>query len=511
MSLPSGPLAGRYPAVAAMALLALVPYLALSSALSPLSPLIMRDLDMSPQTLSLGLGLGNAGYALGTVLAVVFAQHLPQRVMLVSYAALSVVGSVLLASAQDPAMFIAGHVLQGLTTSLLLIAAVPPLALGFGAEKLRFTSVTMSICIFGAVALGPTVGGIQADAHQWRPLLWIVVGIAVLALVLTVLTYDHTPPANREAPKDPLAILLAAVGSIAAFFGASELTSHAFWSTETALPLFGGLGLIVLLIVIQMRSTNPLLPLGPLLSSTIPISGITIALCAAAASVSVGDLTLTLVTAQRGALHAGLLFLPELAGALLAAVGLGIVIERKWLLVLPPVGMAFLAAGIVVFLLQIPAGTGVALIGSGLTGVGLGATVAPALFGAGFTQRAPTLQRVFAMVELLRAVAAFLIAPVFVYFAANLGGSSVEGTRVVLWISLAIVVVGTVVAVLVYVAGGARLQTPQMTTFLDGDGPALESPPLLARFRRSGVGEGLGDDGPQLHAEREAAGVSSGA
>ena len=498
MSLPSGPLAGRYPAVAAMALLALVPYLALSSALTPLSPLISRDLDMSAQTLSLGLGLGNAGYALGTVLAVVFAQHLPQRVMLVSYAALSVVGSVLLASAQDPAMFIAGHVLQGLTTSLLLIAAVPPLALGFGAEKLRYTSVTMSICIFGAVALGPTVGGIQANADQWRPLLWVVAGIAVLALVLTVLTYDHTPPADPTAPKDPLALTMAAVGSIAAFVGASELTSHGFWSTRTALPLFGGLAVIVLLIVIQVRSSNPLLPLGSLLSSTIPISGLTIALCAAAASVSVGDLTLTLVSAQRGVLHAGLLYLPELAGALLAALCLGFVIERKWLLVLPPVGMGFLAAGIVVFMLQVPAGTGVALVGSGLTGVGLGATVAPALFGAGFTQRAPTLQRVFAMVELLRAVAAFLVAPVFVYVADTISGSSVEGTRVVLWISLGIVVTGTAFAVAVYLAGGARLQTPRMTTFLDGDGPALESPRLFARFRGGEVVDRLRpDDDPR--------------
>lgn len=484
MNIPSGPLAGRYPAVAAMALLALVPYLALSSALSPLAPLISSDLDMSAQTLSLGLGLGNAGYALGTVLAVVFAQHLPQRLMLVSYAAVSVIGSVLLAAAQDPAMFVVGHVVQGLTTSLLLIAAVPPLALGFGAEKLRYTSVTMSVCIFGAVALGPTVGGIQANAHQWRPLLWVVAGIAVAALVLTVLTYDHTPPANRQAPKAPVAIAMAAVGSIAAFFGASELTSHDFWSTATALPLFGGLALIGLLIVVQMRSSNPLLPLGPLLSSTVPISGLTIALCAAAASVSVGDLTLTLVSAQRGALQAGLLYLPELAGALLAAVSLGVVIERRSLLYLPPVGMGFLAAGIVVFMLQVPAGTGVALVGSGLTGVGLGATVAPALFGAGFTQLAPTLQRVFAMVELLRAVAAFLIAPVFVYVAHNVGGSSTAGTRVVLWISLAIIVGGTALAVAVYVAGGARPQTPRITEFLDGDGPAWDSPPLFARFRR---------------------------
>ncbi|RLV48226.1 MFS transporter [Nocardioides mangrovicus] len=486
MSLPSGPLAGRYPAVATMALLALVPYLALSSALSPLAPLISRDLGMDDQTLSLGLGLGNAGYALGTVLAVVFAQHLPQRIMLVTYAALSVVGSVLLAAAVDPAMFIVGHVLQGLTTSLLLIAAVPPLALGFGPEKLRYTSVTMSICIFGAVALGPTIGGIQADADQWRPLLWVVAGVAVAALVLTVLTYDHTPPANRDAPKDPLAILLAAVGSIAAFYGASELTSHAFWSTRTALPLFAGLAIIVLLIVIQVRSANPLLPLGPLLSSTIPISGLTIALCAAAASVSVGELTLSLVSAERGPLQAGLLYLPELAGALIAAVCLGLVIERRSLIYLPPIGMGFLAAGIVVFMLQVPAGTTVALVGSGLTGVGLGATVAPALFSAGFTQYSPTLQRVFAMVELLRAVAAFMIAPIFVYLVSALGGSSAGGTRTVLWISLVIVLVGTVVAIAVYLAGGARPQTPQMEVFLDGRGPALESPPLLARLRTRG-------------------------
>ena len=34
-------------------------------------------------------------------------------------------------------MYITGHVLQGLCTSLLLIAAVPPLAIGYPANKLR--------------------------------------------------------------------------------------------------------------------------------------------------------------------------------------------------------------------------------------------------------------------------------------------------------------------------------------------------------------------------------------
>src|SRR6185312_16926175 len=109
-----GRLAGRYPAVAAMVLFALVPYLALSAALEPLTPIIAKDLHASLQTMSLGSGLANAAYAIGTVLAVQFAQHLPQRRMLVVYAALLVIGSVLTAAAQDPTMFIAGRILQGL-------------------------------------------------------------------------------------------------------------------------------------------------------------------------------------------------------------------------------------------------------------------------------------------------------------------------------------------------------------------------------------------------------------
>jgi MFS family permease len=483
VNIRSGPLAGRYPFVATMAILALVPYLALSSALTPLAPFIERDLHMSAQTFSLGLGLGNAGYAVGTVLAVLFAQHLPQRLMLVIYCVVALIGAVLFAAAQNPAMFIAGHVLQGLCTSLLLIAAVPPLALGFGPEKLKSTAVILSVCIFGAVAAGPVFGGLQANAHAWRPLLWIAVGVSALVVVLVVLTYDHTPPANRQAPKDPVAIGLATVGSVAAFVGASELTSNPFVSPVVLIPLFGGLLLILALVVWETNSRNPLLPLGPLLKSTIPVSGVVIALCAAAASVSVSDLTLILVTGQHGALHAGLLFLPELAGALIAAFVLGQVLETKYLQYLPMIGMAFLAAGIGVFLIKVPSSQGLTLVGAALTGVGLGATVAPALFGAGFSLPATNLQRVFAMIELLRAVAAFMIAPIFVHFAATVGGSPAAGTRDALWISLAIVVGGSALATFVYLAGGARPRNPKIMPFLNGEGPAWPSPPLLARLR----------------------------
>jgi predicted MFS family arabinose efflux permease len=73
---------------------------------------------LSAQEISLASRVANAGYAVGTALAVQFARHLPQRLMLLVYGLLLVIWSVLAAAAAGPAMFIAGHVLQGLCTSL---------------------------------------------------------------------------------------------------------------------------------------------------------------------------------------------------------------------------------------------------------------------------------------------------------------------------------------------------------------------------------------------------------
>jgi MFS family permease len=467
-----------------MVVCALVPFLAISAALGSLTPIIAQQLHMSPQTMSLSSGLANAGYAMGTVLAVMFAQHLPQRRMLVVYASLLVIGSVLTAAAQDPTMFIAGRILQGLCTSLLLIAAVPPLVLGYPVAKLRVTAVVMNMCIFGAVALGPTIGGIQASAHGWRTLFWIVAGISLTALALSLLTFEDAPPANRSAPWDPAAIALAASGSLAAFFGASQLLTHPFLDASTFVPLVGGLALIVLLVVNQYRSKRPLLTIRSMLVSTMPVAGIVVALFAAAASVSATELTASLLADRYGPLHLGLLYLPEFAGAVLTAVLLGAVFNKRLIHYLPLGGMVFLAAGIAVFRIQLPPTQTATLIGSGLTGIGLGATVAPALFVAGFSLPSANLQRVFAIVELLRAVAAFMIAPVFAHFAATVGGSPEAGAGIVLWIGLGLALGGAAIAVALYALGRARPQTPDLERFMAGQAPAWYSPPLLAGVRK---------------------------
>jgi MFS family permease/nucleotide-binding universal stress UspA family protein len=478
-----GPLAGRYPAVAAMVTLALIPYLALSAALDPLVPIIAAQLHMSAQTMSLSSGLGNAAYAVGTVLAVQFAQHLPQRRMLLSYAVVLVVGSVLAASAQNAGMFISGHILQGLATSMLLIAAAPPLTIGFPKDKLRYTAVIMNMCVFGAVALGPFIGGAQAESHAWRPLFWIIAAIALLALVMAALTFEDAPPADLDAPRDLPAIGLAAVGCGAAFVGAAQLTTHGFGDAAVSVPMFGGLALIVVLIVYQFRARRPLLTVRTMLTSAIPVAGVGVALFAAAASVAATALTADVLLKTYNPVRVGLLYLPELGGAVVMAVVFGIVVTRRAMHYLPLVGMLLLAAGIAVFRIAIPANQPLVLVGAALTGLALGATVAPALFVAGFSLQSNSLQRVFAIIELLRAVAAFMVAPIFIHYAATASTDLIAGTGDALWLGFGLAVGGAVFGVAVYALSGARPQKPDLDEFLDGDSPAWYSPPLLARIR----------------------------
>ena len=194
-------------------------------------------------------------------------------------------------------------------------------------------------------------------------------------------------------------------------------------------------------------------------------------------------LTANVLLQSYSPVQVGLLYLPELGGALVMAVVFGFVITRRAMHYLPLVGMGLLAAGILVFRLALPANVPLVLVASLLTGLALGAAVAPALFVAGFSLESSSLQRVFAIIELLRAVAAFMVAPILAHIADALPGDLAAGTGITLWIGFGLAVGGAVFGVAIYALSGARPQTPDLDEFLDGESPAWYSPPLLARVR----------------------------
>ena len=202
MAVRRGPLADSYLGAVALVICALVPFLMLTGAVFPLLPALSASLGLSKSMLTLAFGLADGAYAFGTVLAVQFAVHLPARRMLLGYVSLFLVAAVLAAWAPTGIVFVVAFIALGLCTSLMLIAAALALVTGWPVAKMPITGFVMNLCVFGAVAVGPTVGGLQASAGQWRPLFWGVAGVAVLALLFALLTFEDVPPQDDSAPWD---------------------------------------------------------------------------------------------------------------------------------------------------------------------------------------------------------------------------------------------------------------------------------------------------------------------
>jgi MFS family permease len=509
-----GPLADSYWAAVLLVVCALVPFLGLSSALGPLTTVLGKDVHLSSQALQLTFGMANAAYALGTVLAVQLAVHYPQRRLLVLYTIIFTIGSVLSATAITPGLFIAGHVVQGLFTSMMLIAAAPALVLGFPTSRLPTTAMVMNLGIFGAVAAGPFFGGLQADAAAWHPLFWVVCGIGAAAFVLSLLTFTDQPPQDPQAPRDWWAIVLAGLGCACAFFGASELDTHPMISLVVLAPLVSGALLLLALVVHQVKARDPLMPMAQLLT-TVCVPAVIIAVAAGAASIPLIELAQTALMGSVSPAHLGVLLLPFLGGALFTAFLFGMLIQTKWFPLLAWSGLIMVAGGGAVLTGMSGGPHALVLVGSGLVGLGVGSSVAPALFSVGFTLHAGQLPRVFAMLELLRGAAAFAAGPIILHVAETVGPSPVSGVRDAVWVCIAIVLAGALVSLYIFILGRGRLQTPDIAHWEETGEPAWYSPPLFAGIRSAasvarasgsanGDGHGLLDPGSPAAREVEA-------
>ncbi len=473
-----GPLADSYWAAVALVILALTPFLVLTSAVSSLNELIGKDVPLSPAGLEMTSGMANAAYCFGTVAAVQLTQRLPARRLLVAFAVLFLLASIAAAWAPTAGVFVAGRVLQGLATALMLIAAAPTLVTGWPPRRLRPTAATMNLGIFGAVALGPVVGGVAAGSESWRGLFWIVAALAAGALAMILLTYEDAPPQDREAPFDAVSLALAASGSAAAFFGVSELASHGFTEPIVLAPLLAGVALIVTLIVHQYLAENPLMPVRKL-AHTIPVAAIAIAMAAGAASVGLVDLAqsgLELQKVDPG--HAGMLFWPEFGGAVVTAALFGAIVFTRFIPALAFAGIVVLGLGGIVLTGVAGGPEALVLVGSGAVGLGVGASVSPALFSTGFSLPSAQLPRVFALIELLRGVAAFLAGPLLLHMAETVGATPAAGIESAAWVAVGIAFAGAAFALAIFLRGGARLHRPDVDRWLEGEGPALHSPPL---------------------------------
>ncbi len=474
------PLVRHYPSITAVMLCALVPNIVLATAFTLQEKQIGASLHMSQLTLRTIEGLSNAGYAFGAVLGAYLTQKFLQRKLYLVTQAFFVVCSLLATLAWTALPYEVGRIAQGFATGLMLIIALPPLVTQYDVGKLPRTAVAINIGLFGAVTVGPVLAG-AVSLVSWRLLFAFATTAAVAGLVLAWLALPRDIGAfDRSRPADVRAFTLALVATVAPFFAAAQLGPAHFGDPVVAVPLGVGVVLIGVLSVEQYRKKNPLMPVRELATS-LPVMGTVAAMVAGAGFVTFIELAATQLTQGRheSVLHTGLLLSPAVGGLTLTAAAYGIVLRTRYLpvFILAGMGLIFVGGLIEVFSMS-DAGV---IAASAVLGAGAGATVSPGLFFAAFGVVSKKLGRAFALVELVRSEADFIIGPILLYVA--LGATQLRsGVRFATEIMLVITGAGIVALIGLFFSSGAQLRAPDFDGWLNRDEQAMHSPRTAQRL-----------------------------
>ncbi|MER7860668.1 DHA2 family efflux MFS transporter permease subunit [Amycolatopsis japonica] len=143
----------------------------------------------------------------------------PRQVFLASLTLFST-GTLVSALAPGFALLLTGRVIQACGTAVMLPLLMTTVMRLVPVEKRGATMGTITIVIAVAPAIGPTIGGAVLSSLGWRWMFWIVLPLALAALVVGLLQL-RLESDTRKVPLDVLSVILSAVGFGGVLYGLS--------------------------------------------------------------------------------------------------------------------------------------------------------------------------------------------------------------------------------------------------------------------------------------------------
>ncbi|MEV7178106.1 MFS transporter [Kitasatospora sp. NPDC093679] len=182
-----------------------------------------------------------------------------KRVMLVGtvvfVAASALCGAVPTGGAAE-AWLISFRAVQGLGAALMFPAALAVVVEVFPVER-RGRALALFFAVAGGLtAIGPILGG-WLTSWTWRAIFWVNVPVAVVALVLTFLARIRNTP--RPEPIDWPGAVLVAAGMGLSVLGLQQAAVWGWGSAATWGCIVGGLAVLVLFVLAELRSRDPLI------------------------------------------------------------------------------------------------------------------------------------------------------------------------------------------------------------------------------------------------------------
>ena len=269
---------------------------------------------------------------------------------LLGFAAASALGG----AAQNSSMLFGARALQGAFAAVLAPAALSLITVTFTETKERARAFGVYGAISGGgAAIGLIMGGVLTEYASWRWCLLVNVPIAILAAVAAVFFVAESK-AHGDTKYDLPGAVLVTGGLVSLVYGFTEAAKVGVgWvSAPTISYLVGAIVLLSGFVIVEIRSSNPLLPMRVILDRN--RGGSYLASLLVGAGLFAMFLFLTYyfqINLGYSALKSGFAFLPFSAGIIITAVVVAALLPRTGPKPLMVLGLIFATVGMLVFTL----------------------------------------------------------------------------------------------------------------------------------------------------------------
>src|SRR4029453_11685443 len=182
-----------------------------------------------------------------------------KRVFLIGVISFTV-ASVFCGIATSPATLIVGRALQGIGAAFLVPGSLAIISATFDDSERGRAIGTWSGFSAITTAIGPVIGGWLIGHLSWRAIFFINVPIALVIIFISLWRVPES--ADKESKGlDWLGAILITFGLGALVYGLIESSQLGFGDRSVVVALTAAVALLALLLVIEARISNPMLPL----------------------------------------------------------------------------------------------------------------------------------------------------------------------------------------------------------------------------------------------------------
>jgi EmrB/QacA subfamily drug resistance transporter len=315
-------------------------------------------------------------------------------------------GSALSGLAWSAESLIAFRVLQGLGGGMIMPAGMTILSQAAGPQRMGRVMGIVGVPMLMGPIVGPILGGWLVDDVSWRWIFYVNIPIGAIALVAATKLLPRDEPAAHQR-LDWLGLLLLSPGLAAFVYGLAETSSSGgLGSPQAFVPMIAGAALIATFIVHAARHAWPLIDVKLFRNRTMSAASATTFSFAAAMFGAMFMLPLYYqVVRGQSALDAGLLLAPQGVGAAIMMPIAGKLTDELGPGKIVLGGLSLLLLGMLGFT-QVGANTSFWFLGSCqfLMGLGMGASMMPAMSAAYQTLQRDQLARATTALNIIQRV-----------------------------------------------------------------------------------------------------------